>query len=150
MARIGGLLLESDDNVRFLPPGTFSEGFVVRPPGDGSREPIYVVFDEVNSRAIVTYGLKARLEAVSPDLVADNGGFKHAMNDLGRDYTPRAYVHVPTLVELLKNLNVISGPAYEDAKPFLAPISHITIGSRLVRDNVVQRIVIGIDSSKGS
>jgi Protein of unknown function (DUF3352) len=150
LARIGGLLLQLDENVSFLPPGTFSEGFVVRSPADGSREPIYVVFDEVNSRAIVTYGLKARLEAVSPDLVSDNGGFKRAMSDLGHDYTPRAYVHVPTLVKLLTNLNVISGPAYEDAKPFLAPISHITIGSRLVRDNVLQRIVIGIDPSSGS
>ena len=148
MARIGGLLLQSDENVRVLPPGTFSEGFVVRQPGGG--EPIYFVFDEANSRAIVTYGLKARLEAVSPDLVSDNGGFKRAMSDLGHDYTPRAYVHVPTLVALLRNLDVISGPAYEDARPFLAPISHITIGSRLVRDNVLQRIVIGIDPSQGS
>jgi hypothetical protein len=148
MARIGGLLLQSDENVSFLPPGTFSEGFVVRQPDGG--EPIYVVFDEVNSRAIVTYGLKARLEAVSPDLVSNNGGFKRAMSDLGPDYTPRAYVHVPTLIELLRNLNVIAGPTYEDARPFLAPISHITIGSRLVRDNVLQRIVIGIDPIKGS
>ncbi|HZA20205.1 MAG TPA: hypothetical protein VE889_05050, partial [Actinomycetota bacterium] len=136
------------EDIRLLPPGTFSEGFVVRQPGGG--EPIYFVFDEANSRAIVTYGLKARLEAVSPDLVSDNGGFKRAMSDLGHDYTPRAYVHVPTLVALLRNLDVISGTAYDDAKPFLAPISHITIGSRLVRDNVLQRIVIGIDPSQGS
>jgi hypothetical protein len=150
IARIGGLLLQSGEDVGFYQPGALYEGFVIRQPADRSREPVYVVFDEVNNRAIVTYGQEARLQAVSPDLVSDNGAFKRAMSDLGHDYTPRAYVHVPTLVNLLENLNVISGPAYEDAQPFLAPISHITIGSRLVRDNVLQRIVIGIDPSKGS
>jgi hypothetical protein len=150
IARIGGLLLQSGEDVGFYQPGDLYEGFVVRSPADRSREPIYVVFDEVNSRAIVTYGQEARLEAVSPDLVSDNGAFKHAMSDLDDGYTPRAYVHVPTLVQLLENFNVISGRTYEDAKPFLAPVSHITIGSRLVRDNVLQRIIIGIDRTNGS
>ena len=150
LARISGLLLQADEDIQLLPSGTFSEGFVVSPQDDGIDEPIYVVFDEVNSRVIVTYGLKARLEAVTPGLVSDTAAFKRAMSDLGDDYTPRAYVHFPTLVQLLESFDVISGTTYEDAKPFLAPISHITIGSRLVRDNVVQRIVIGIDPSIGS
>jgi hypothetical protein len=150
IARIGGLLLQSGEDVAFNQPGALNEGFVLRRPADGSREPIYVVFDEANSRAIVTYGEEARLEALSPDLVSDNGAFKRAMRDLGDDYTPRAYIHVPTLVRLLENFNVISGRTYDDAKPFLAPLSHITIGSRLVRDNVLQRIIIGIDPTDGS
>jgi hypothetical protein len=150
ISRIGGLLLQSGEDVGFYQPGDLYEGFVLRRPADRSREPIYVVFDEMNSRAIVTYGQEAQLEAVSPDLVSDNGAFKRAMRDLGEGYTPRAYVHVPTLVQLLVNFNVISGRAYDNAKPFLAPVSHVTIGSRLVRDNVLQRIIIGIDQPNGS
>jgi hypothetical protein len=150
IARVGGLLLQSGEDVDFYQPGALYEGFVLRRPADRSREPIYVVFDEMNSRAIVTYGQEAQLEAVSPDLVSDNGAFKRAMRDLGDGYTPRAYVHVPTLVKLLENFNVISGQTYDNARPFLAPVSHITIGSRLVRDNVLQRIIIGIDPSNGS
>jgi hypothetical protein len=150
IARIGGLLLQSGEDIGFYEPGALYEGFVLRQPADRSREPIYVVFDEVNSRAIVTYGQEARLEAVSPDLVSNNGAFKRAMRDLGDGYTPRAYVHVPTLVQLLENFNLISGRTYDDAKPFIAPVSHITIGSRLVRDNVLQRIIIGIDRTNGS
>jgi hypothetical protein len=150
IARIGGLLLQSGEDIDFYQPGALYEGFVLRRPADRSREAIYVVFDEMNNRAIVTYGQEAQLQAVSPDLVSDNGAFKRAMRDLGEGYTPRAYVHVPTLVQLLENFKVISGRAYDNAEPFLAPVSHITIGSKLVRDNVLQRIIIGIDQSNGS
>ena len=150
IARIGGLLLQSGEEVGFSQPGAPYGGFVLRQPADQSREPIYVVFDEVNSRAIVTYGQNARLEAVTPGFVSDTAAFKRAMSDLGDDYTPRAYVHFPTLVQLLESFNVISGATYDDAKPFLAPVSHITIGSRLVRNNVLQRIIIGVDRTNGS
>ena len=95
---------------------------------------------------IIAYGHEtARELANSTSTLADDPSYKKAAEALGGDFAVSGYVSIPPVVALVESFAPVD-PAYEkDVKPFLDAARFVVSGARVDGDEVMQRVVIGIE-----
>nr|MBA2312236.1 hypothetical protein [Actinomycetota bacterium] len=83
--------------------------------------------------------------ANSTSTLADDPSYKKAAEALGGDFAVSGYVSIPPVVALVESFAPVD-PAYEkDVKPFLDAARFVVSGARVDGDEVMQRVVIGIE-----
>ena len=97
-------------------------------------------------KVIFAYGHEAARElANSTSRLADDPSYKKAADALGEDFAVSGYVSIPPVVALVESFAPVD-PAYEkDIKPFLDAAQFVVSGARADGDEVMQRVVIGIE-----
>jgi hypothetical protein len=121
----------------------YETGFTFEDPS--VPQPVHVVAD--GDRIVGGFGddaTRAALEGDEP--LEDSVDFQRAIGLLGDDYEPSLYLDAETPVAAIETTMGGVIPGYEeDVKPWVDPISHLTVGSRRDGDYILQRLVIGVE-----
>lgn len=119
-----------------------ASGFSIRSPELG-RQPVVVVAK--GSRMAIGYGLAPTLTAFqeSAKTLSDAPAYGEALDALGD--TPIAmYVDGPSALRLAKALVPAGEEDFEEARPYLAKIGYLALGSEASGDLAVAKLIVGL------
>jgi uncharacterized protein DUF3352 len=119
-----------------------ASGFSVRSP-DLGRQPIVVIAK--GERIAAGYGLRAALTGIdaSGKTLAEDSAYKEAVSSLGS--TPiSVYVAGPAALKLATALISPGDSDFEEAKPYLAKIDYLALGSDSSGDLATAKLIVGL------
>jgi hypothetical protein len=119
-----------------------ASGFSIRSPELG-RQPIVVAAK--SSRIVIGYGLASTLSSFqeSGKTLSDSPAYKEAVSALGS--TPiSAYVDGPSALNLASALVPSDEEGFQEAKPYLAKISYLAVGSEASDGLAVAKLIVGV------
>jgi hypothetical protein len=119
-----------------------ASGFSIRSPELG-RQPIVVAAK--GSRIVIGYGLASTLSSFqeSNKTLADSPAYKEAVSALGS--TPiSAFVDGPSALNLASALVPSDEEGFQEAKPYLAKISYLALGSEASDGLAVAKLIVGV------
>ena len=137
-----GLFLRSTGTPGITKVSEGASGFSVRSPELG-RQPVVVVAKD--SRIAIGYGLAPTLSSFQEanKTLADSAPYKEAVDALGG--TPIAmYVDGPAALRLADALVPAGEEEYEEAKPYLAKIGYLALGSEASGDLATAKLIVGL------
>jgi hypothetical protein len=83
-----------------------------------------------SGRVVLAYGDAAARDAVDPaEKLGDSPDFTAARDSLGSDYELSFFVHVQPILDLVDSTDVASDADWQEAKPYLEPLSALVSGS---------------------
>ena len=96
--------------------------------GSGIPKPIH--FFQKDGRVVVAYGDAAAEDAIDPsEKLGDNPDFSSTRDSLGGDYDVSFVVLVQPILDLVESTGVASDADFQDAKPYLEPLSALVAGT---------------------
>jgi len=126
---------EGDGSVeigRLSAPGG-GEGFSARIAG--APKPIHLF--QRSGRVVIAYGDAAAADAIDPDeKLGDSAEFTDARDSLGSDYELSFLLQVKPILDLVDSTDAASDADWQEAKPYLEPLSALVAGSADEGDEV--------------
>jgi hypothetical protein len=134
-----GLLLSASGTPGVTPLSGGATGFSIRSAGLGSK-PLVIAAE--GDRIVIAYGLPANLSASSRTL-ADNPDYAAAAASLG-DTPIAGFVDGPATLRLVESLVPRSEEGFQKAKPYLANIRFVALGSETDGDLAKAKLIVGL------
>jgi hypothetical protein len=66
------------------------------------------------------------------------------VGELGEDFSPAPYLHLPSLLEVAERGGSATDPDYQAAAPYLAAFESLVAGSRLTDGLAVTRVTVAL------
>jgi hypothetical protein len=96
--------------------------------GSGIPKPVH--FFQKDGRVVIAYGDAAAKDAVDPsEKLGDNPDFSSTRDSLGGDYEVSFVVLVQPILDLVESTGAASDADFQDAKPYLEPLSALVAGT---------------------
>lgn len=109
------------------------EGYTLRSPD--IPKPIHLF--QRSGRVVLAYGDAAARDAIDPgDKLGDSADFTAARDSLGSDYELSFFLHVKPILDLVDSTGAASDADWQEAKPYLEPLSALVAGSADEGDHV--------------
>jgi hypothetical protein len=98
-----------------------------------------------DERVLIVYGRGATLAALGSDPnLGSTDGFTRARDSLGDGLTVSAYADIATIVSLIESALPADEMYEANVRPFLDPLTHFVVGSKIEGDRTIARLVIGV------
>jgi hypothetical protein len=102
------------------------EGYTI----SGANFPKPIHFFQRDGRVVMAYGDAAARDAVDPsEKLGDNPDFTSTRDSLGGDYDVSLYVLMQPIFDLVDSTGAASDADWQDAKPYLEPLSALVAGT---------------------
>jgi hypothetical protein len=116
----------AESGLRVRPSTQGGEGYTIS--GQDIPKPIH--FFQKDGRVVVAYGDAAARDAVDPsEKLGDNPDFSATRDSLGGDYDVSFLVLVQPILDLVESTGAASDADWQDAKPYLEPLSALVAGT---------------------
>ncbi len=139
-----GLLLRSAGTPGVTAINGKASGFSIRSPQLGNRPLVVVAKGE---RIAIGYGLAPALQGLSPESsqsLAGSRPYKEAVAALGS--TPIAgFVNGPAALHLAESLVPSSQQGFQEARPYLAKVGYVAIGSASSGELATAKLIVGFE-----
>jgi hypothetical protein len=89
-----------------------------------------IQFFQRDGRVVLAYGAAAAKDAIAPgETLGDNPDFSSARDSLGGDYDVSFVVLMQPILDLVESTGAASDADWQDAKPYLEPLSALVAGT---------------------